>query len=53
LATANSVWTAANFLGGGLCALTIFLIAAVGWRSSLYVTGGIGLALGLFAKLVV
>ena len=53
LATANSIWTAANFLGAGICALNIILIGAVGWRQSLMITGGAGVALGLFANLMV
>ena len=44
---ANSVWTAAPYLGGGLCALNIIFNQLFGWRNTLMGIGGIGVLIGL------
>lgn len=41
--TANSVLSAANFVGIALSSLTILLIKEVGWRASYIAMGGMGL----------
>jgi hypothetical protein len=39
--------TTAPFVGGGLTAFNVILIATVGWRNTISIMGVIGAALGL------
>ena len=44
---ANSVLTTAPFVGGGLTAFNIMLIALVGWRNTITAMGVIGIIFGV------
>ena len=44
--TANSILSAANFVGIALSSMTILLIKEVGWRASYITMGGMGLLAG-------
>lgn len=50
--TANSILSAANFVGIALSSMTILLIKEVGWRSSYMTMGGMGLLGGLLMLLL-
>jgi MFS family permease len=49
---ANSILTTAPFVGGGLTAFNVMLIAAVGWRATINIMGAIGVAFGLLSLLL-
>lgn len=51
--TANSVAAAGTYIGAGLCSLSVILINALGWRNSLNVIGGSGMAIGALVLLFV
>ena len=48
---ANSVLTTAPFVGGGLTAFNIMLIATVGWRNTISAMGVLGLIFGVVSLL--
>lgn len=47
ITTANSILTAAPYLGAGISSLNVVLIAKYGWRATLKLMGGLGVAIGL------
>ena len=50
---ANSLYSSAVYLGGGLASLSLLLNSSVGWRSSYLVVGAFGLIAALVAWFVV
>lgn len=50
--TANSILSAANFVGIALSSMTILLIKEVGWRASYITMGGMGLIAGSIMMLL-
>lgn len=47
---ANSIWTAAPFVGGGLSSFSEILIQKFGWRNTLYICGAFGLMIAAAVK---
>ena len=47
ITTANSILTAAPYLGAGISSLNVVIIAQYGWRAAMKLMGGLGVAIGL------
>ena len=53
ISTINSLLAAGSYLGAGLSSVSIYIIAAYGWRASFIYTGLAGLFLALSALLFI